>query len=394
MPRFLRDGDGRVTQVELFFDLVYVFAVTQLAHLLLARPTVDGAVETAVLLAMVWQVWVYTTWMTNYLDPDTETVRLVLIALMFASLVLAAALPEAFTTRGTLIAVVYVVMQLGRSVFVAISLRGHPLSVAFWRIGAWCALGAVPMLAGAAVHGHAREALWAAAVAVELVGAAVGFATPGIGRSDTREWTIDGGHFAERCQAFVLIGLGESIVVTGATLSQTLGGHPGGGRIAAFVVAFAGSVALWWIYFDRTAADSAQEIERSDDPGRLGRNAFHWVHPIIVAGIIVAAAADQAVLDDPTRRGELTTSWLVVGGVALFLGGHALFKAVVWRVVSWSRVLAVAVLLMLLLLAPHVSALSLAVATLAVVIAVAVADRIRHPLAAGWDAAMPPEPTR
>jgi low temperature requirement protein LtrA len=120
-------------------------------------------------------------------------------------------------------------------------------------------------------------------------------------------------------------------------------------------------------------------IDDSDDPGRLARNAFHWVHPLIVAGIIVSAAADEVVLDDPTRRGVFATSWLVVGGVALFLAGHAVFKAVVWRLVSWPRVIAVAVLLLLLLLAPHVSALTLGIATLVVVIAVAVADRVTHP---------------
>ena len=225
MPRVLRAGDGRVTQIELFFDLVYVFAVTQLAHLLVTHTTVDGAVRTAVLLAMVWQVWVYTTWMTNYLDPDTQPVRLGLIALMLASLVLAAAIPEAFGSRGWLVASMYVAMQVGRSLIVAVGLHGHRLEFVFWRAGAWCLLGAVPMLIGAAVHGHAREALWALAVAIEIGGAAIGFPTPGIGRSATSEWTIDGRHFAERCQAFVLIALGESLVVSGGRLTELLHAH-------------------------------------------------------------------------------------------------------------------------------------------------------------------------
>lgn len=378
MPRVLRDGNGRVTQIELFFDLVYVFAVTQLAHLLVSHPTVDGAVRTAVLLAMVWQVWVYTTWMTNYLDPDTQPVRLGLIALMLASLVLAAAIPDAFESRGWLIAVVYVAMQVGRSLIVALGLRGHRLEFVFWRAGAWTVLGAVPVLIGAAVHGHAREALWALGVAIELGGAAFGFPTPGIGRSATQEWTIDGRHFAERCQAFVLIALGESIVVSGGRLSQLLREHVETSRLAAFGAAFLAAVALWWVYFDRSAADSARAIARSDDPGRLGRNAFHWVHPIIVAGIIVSAAADEVVLAHPTARGVMSTAWLVVGGVALFLAGHAVFKAVVWRVVSWPRVIAVVVLAALLVLAPHVTAIVLGLATLTVVIAVAVADRVQH----------------
>jgi low temperature requirement protein LtrA len=133
------------------------------------------------------------------------------------------------------------------------------------------------------------------------------------------------------------------------------------------------------VYYDRAASDSARVIAESDDPGRLGRDAFHWVHPVIVAGIIVAAAADDVVLHAPMTRGEAATSWLVVGGAALFLGGHALFKWMVWQIVSWPRVIGVLVLLVLLALAPHVSALALSVAVLVVVIAVAVADRVTHP---------------
>jgi low temperature requirement protein LtrA len=376
----LRDGDGRVTQIELFYDLVYVFAVTQLSSFLVHHQTLEGAVETAVLLAMVWQVWVYTTWMTNYLDPNRSAVRLALVVLMLASLVLAAALPFAFSSRGLVVAIVYLAMQLGRSVFVIWAVRGHELRWTFWRALSWSGLAVVPMLCGVAVDGYARAALWAVAVALELVGAAIGFATPFLGRSKTADWTIDGGHFAERCQAFVLIALGESIVLTGATLSGIVGGaHSAGSSYVAFGLAFFGAVALWWVYFDRAAGDSARVIDSSDDPGRLGRNAFHWVHPLIVAGIIVTAAADDVVLHAPSEHGRMATSWLVVGGVALFLGGHAVFKAVVWRIPSWPRIVAVAVLLALLVLAPHVSALTLAVAVLAVVTAVAVADRLQHP---------------
>lgn len=387
MTRMLRDGDGRVSQIELFYDLVYVFAVTQLSRSLTHHLSVGGALETAVLLAMVWQVWVYTTWMTNYLDPNRQSVRLALVALMLASLVLAGALPYAFETRGLVVAVVYVAMQIGRSLFIIWATRGEALRWTFWRALCWSSVAAVPMIGGAFAHDHARAGLWALAVLIELVGAAFGFATPFLGRSATTDWTIDGGHFAERCQAFVLIALGESIVVTGATLTSLLGEPLGdAAHYTAFVTAFFGTVALWWVYFDRAASDSAAVIDASDDPGRLGRNAFHWVHPLIVAGIIVGAAADEEVLKDPTARGHLATAWLLVGGAALYLGGHAVFKAVVWRLVSWPRVVGVVVVLLLLVLAPHVSALTLGIAVLAVVVAVAVADRLMHP------ATLVPEP--
>jgi low temperature requirement protein LtrA len=388
----LRDGNARVTQIELFYDLVYVFAVTQLAHLLYEHRTLDGAVQTLVLLVMVWQVWVYTTWMTNYLDPNRAGTRLALIVLMLASLAMSAALPFAFENRGVLVAVLYVAMQVGRSGYVIWALRGEALQQTFWRACAWSCVAAVPMLFGSVAPDHVREGLWALAVLIETVGAALGFATPGLGRSRTTDWTIDGGHFAERCQAFVLIALGESIVVTGVTLTGLLGSHSAFERYAAFAVAFVGSVALWWVYFDAAAEDSSQVIASSSDPGRLGRNAFHWVHPAVVGGIIVAAAADEVLLHDPSHRPDAAEAWLLLGGVALFLAGHAVFKAVVWRVASWPRIAAVVVLLALVPLAPHIPAMATGIVDVLIVIAVAIADR--HVPHAGSPGVTSPRTTR
>jgi low temperature requirement protein LtrA len=367
-------GAARVSNVELFYDLVFVFAVTQLSHMIVAHTTWRGAFYAAVLLAMVWQVWVYTTWAINYLDADRTVVRAVLLALMFGSLVMAIALPEAFHGRRATVAVAYVAMQVGRAFFMIFALRGDPLQFTFLRIAPWsCMTGAIVLL-GATRHGHAQAGLWLAAVAIDLVAAAYGFWLPGIGRSQTTEWTISGSHFAERCQAFVLIALGESIVVIGTIMAS---GHASHAQATAFVAAFLGSVALWWVYFDRSAEDSARHIETSDDPGRLARNAFHWVHPVIIAGIIVAAAGDQKVLEHPHAHGVMTTAWLVLGGAALYLAGHALFKVIVWHRVSWPRLGGTAVLMLLLVAASHLSALWLSFASLAVIVAVALADRLK-----------------
>jgi low temperature requirement protein LtrA len=371
------DGAGEVTNVELFFDLVYVFAVTQLAHFLGEHDTVNGAIETAVLLAMVWQIWVYTTWVVNYLDPNRFPARAMLVVLMLGSLVLAAGIPDAFADRGLLIAVTYVAMQAGRALFVIAALRGEQLQLVFVRILPWTAVSSAVMLSGVAVDGHAREALWATSVAIDLIGAAFGFYVPGLGRSATTDWTISGNHFAERCQAFVLIALGESIIVIGSKLNVE---HGDGHNIAAFVTAFAGAVGLWWIYFDRAAEDSAREIEASSDPGRLARNAFHWIHPVIIGGIIVEAASGERLFADPTAHGDATFGWLLLGGVALFLGGHAMFKAVVWRKASVPRLGGIVVLGVLAILTPHVARLSLAVCSVAVIVGVAIIDRMTHPL--------------
>jgi low temperature requirement protein LtrA len=364
-----RQGAERVTNVELFFDLVYVFAVTQLSHHLLARPTATGALQTGLLLAMVWLVWVYTTWLTNWLDPQRIPVRLLLIVLGLVALVMWAALPEAFGTHGLIIGAGYAVTQIGRSIFAVVALRGRPLQRNFQRILAWCVASGALAIAGGLASGPARGWLWLAAVGVDLLGGAVGFYTPGLGRSATTEWTIEGNHFAERCQAFILIALGESIVVIGATLARLLATMVTVAQAAAFGVAVIGSAGLWWLYFDRSAEEAAQVIAASADPGRLGRTAYHLIHPVMVAGIIVVAAADQVMVSRPGAVGQ---GWLILGGTALFIAGHATFKIAVWRVVPWSRIAAIAVLGLLGL--AHLPALGLGTCAAAVVLTVAVLD--------------------
>jgi low temperature requirement protein LtrA len=376
VPPLLRDRSGvqRVTNIELFFDLVYVFAVTQLSHYLIGHSTVAGALQTGLLLAMVWLVWSYTTWVTNWLDPERMAVRLLLVVLMLISLAMSASLPRAFEDLGLWVGGAYALQQIGRSVFMVIALRGHPLEANYQRILAWCVVSSALALAGGLAHGNTRILLWVGAVCVDLLGGIVGFATPGLGRSRTSDWTIEGGHFAERCQAFILIALGESIIIIGTTLTDV---KPiTAASATSFVVAFAGSVALWWLYFDQSAAAAAEMIARSDDPGRLGRSAYHLIHPVMVAGIIVCAAADEKVLADPGAVASTASAWMILGGPALFLAGHAAFKLVVWRALSWPRLAGIAALGLLGLAAGAIPALALGACAAAVVIAVAVSDRL------------------
>jgi low temperature requirement protein LtrA len=368
-----RSGVQRVTNIELFFDLVYVFAVTQLSHYLLGHADVRGALQAGLLLMMVWLVWAYTTWVTNWLDPDLMAVRLLLVALMLASLAMSVSLPRAFADLGLWVGGAYAVQQIGRTVFMVIALRGHPLEANFQRILAWCLASSALAVGGALAHGNARPLLWLGSVCVDLIGGLAGFYTPGLGRSRTSDWTIEGGHFAERCQAFILIALGESIVIVGATLTTR---PVSATDVAAFTVGFAGAVAMWWLYFDQSAEAAAAKIARSDDPGRLGRSAYHLIHPVMVAGIIVAAAADQKVLSDPAATATTASAWMILGGPALFLAGHAAFKLVVWHYLSWPRVAGIAVLAVLGLAAKAIPELGLAACAAGVVVAVAGSDRL------------------
>jgi low temperature requirement protein LtrA len=380
--RTRRDGEQRVTNTELFFDLVFVFAVTQTTRFLGEHLNWVGALHALILLFALWWAWVYTAWMTNWLHPDARVVRAALLMVMLASLVVSTALPEAFGQRSLLFAVTYVVMQLGRTCFVVVALRREPaLRRNFERIALWLVVSGVCWLAGAVVGGTSlsgtgRDVLWLAAVVVDFAAPVSGFAVPGLGRSTTTDWNIAGDHLAERCQLFMIIVLGESILDIGTTL----GDDPfTTARITAFVLAFLGTVALWWIYFDRSAEDSSRAIASSADPGRLGRSAYTYFHLPMVAGVIVTAVADERVIAEPAGPGSAAVTATVLGGPALFLIGHLLFKRAVFGIVSWPRLVAVAVLAALIPVGYLVSPLALGGIVAAVVVGVIVTDLVLHP---------------
>jgi low temperature requirement protein LtrA len=367
-----REAPG-VTKVELFYDLVYAFAVTQLSHYLVDHATVEGALQTALLVAMVWLAWAYTTWVTNWLDPDRFAVRLVLVALALVSLVLSVGLPNAFGSGGVAVGAAYAVMQVGRTIFTVLALRRDPLEKTFQRILAWCVVSGSFAIAGGLAEGHAREVLWVLAAGTDILGGAVRFYTPGLGRSETREWDLQGSLFAERCQSFLLIALGESIVVMGATLSSVPNLTATGA--VAMVVAFVGAVMIWWSYFDRTA-DSEQIVARSSDPGRLGQVAYHLIHPIMVAGIIAFAAGQRTVLAHPLDRVAGPSALMILGGCAIYLAGHALFKVQVFKVWSRQRLVGTAVLVGAAVIGSQLPALVVSAFAALTLTGVVVADRV------------------
>ena len=369
--RLLRTRHGRehsrVTPAELFFDLVFVFAVTRLSHGLLEHLTPLGLLQTTLLMMAVWWVWIYTTWLTNWLDPDRHEVRLLLFVLMLVGILLSVAIPGAYDGLGLLFAGCYVAMQLGRSLFMVWAVRGDPpLRRTFQGISVWFAVAGVLWIAGGLSTDGARLALWIAALAIEYLGPAATFWTPLLGRATTHDWNVEGGHLAERCGLFVIIALGESILVTGATFGG-LAWTPQ--TVAAFLVAFVGSVAMWWIYFNVAAEDAREMIASSDDPGRMARSAYTYLHLPIVAGIIVAAVGDELVLAHPAGRLGTPTALAIVGGPILFVLGVLLFKWNVWGVISHRRVLALVTLAALIPLAPFLTPLAYAACAAAVLVA-------------------------
>jgi low temperature requirement protein LtrA len=362
--------DSKVTFVELFFDLVFVFAVTQLSHSLLEHLTIMGAVQTTLMLMAVWWVWVYTSWATNWLDPEKTAVRLMLFVLMLAGLVLSTAIPQAFGSKGLAFAGAYVFMHIGRGLFAMWALRrASPGNYRnFQRINTWLALSAVFWIAGAFVEAEARLRLWAVALLIEYVSPAAGFWTPGLGRSTTADWDISGSHMAERCGLFIIIALGESILVASAKFAS-LPWTPA--TVGAFAVSFLGSVAMWWIYFNIGAETASRRIASSGDPGRLARLAYTYMHLPLVAGIIVAAVGDELVLAHPDGHTDGTTAAILLGGPALYLLGNLLFKRATADRPALSHIVGLVLLAALIPLAVGLSPLAFSALTTLVLVLVA-----------------------
>jgi low temperature requirement protein LtrA len=317
--------EQRATPLELFYDLVFVFAITQVSHLLLAHLTWEGAGQSALVLLVVWWSWNYTTWVTNELDPGSIVVRLLLIALMLASLLMAIAIPEAFGGKALLFAGSYVAIQVGRHLFLTFAAadRGTIERRRAGRILIWFVAAGALWIAGALADGSTRTVLWLAALALDYGAPLVTFWLPGQPRLSPEAWEVGTEHFAERFQLFIIIALGESIVITGATtadleLTTT--------RVVTFGLAFLITAALWWLYFNFVATVAQRHLAEAENRTLLARDAYTYLHVVIVAGIILTAVGDELVIAHPTE--ELPDSELaaVVCGPALYLLAHVALR--------------------------------------------------------------------
>lgn len=321
-------GHAPVTNLELFFDLVFVFAVTQLSHYLLGGLTLIGLARTGVLFAAVWWAWMWTTWATNWIDPDRAEVRVMLGALMLFSLAMSAAIPSAFGSGAMLFAGSYVAIQVGRCLFTAWAMEREGRGGGLNMIRATCwFLAAAPLWIGGAMAGDTswQLALWLAALGLEYLAPMLFLWVPGLGSSGLGDWHISGSHMAERCSLFIIIALGEGLVITGATYSAAAA-QPWLDQ--ALVVCFVGSFLMWWLYFDMGARRGARHIQDHTLPGLIARQAFTYWHIPIVAGIVVLAVADEMVLAHPREpiHGDMLA--VMLGGTALFVSGLAGFKRI------------------------------------------------------------------
>ncbi|MBY5841856.1 low temperature requirement protein A [Rhizobium leguminosarum] len=363
-------SSNKVTFLELFFDLVFVFSISQLSHALAAHYTPLGAAEAALMTFAVWWVWIFTAWVTNWLDPDKMPVRGMLVALMMLGLLLSASIPEAFGDKGLLFAGAYVAMQVGRSLFATYAMtrvdRANTLN--FIRITAWLVAAGVFWIAGGLLEHEARLIAWVIALAIEYAGPAAGFAVPGLGRSTARDWDVSGAHMAERCALFVIICLGEAILVSGRTFSEL----PFSGLTSVvFVTGFVGTVAMWWLYFRFGHGRAAHRIEHEETPGSLARQAFTYGHIPILAGIIVHAVAVEFMFSHPHETGDLGIAAAVLGGSGLFLIGNLWFKGATSGRMPLSHLAGLVLLILLAFAAPFIEVYLLGILATLVLIVVA-----------------------
>lgn len=324
----LRERDGtpaQVTYLELFFDLVFVFAITQLSHFLHDHQGWMGAAQGAVLFFSVWWAWMSTTWTANRADPNRLKVRFLLIFLMLLSLGMAIGLAEAFGKFPVLFAGCYIALQISRSFVTALLFRSeHPkLARDMVHIGLWYCLSAPLWIYGIFTDPATRLVLWVLAIAIDGIAPILRFPVPGMGPTKVSESDVEGNHLAERSALFIIIALGEGIVVIGSQLIK-VGIEIG--TLIGFVAAFASSVMMWWIYFDVGAERGAAHIQQHDDPGKVALDAYTYLHMPIVAGIVVYALADSLVLEGwDANAGRALVLAQCIGGV-LFLGGVGIFK--------------------------------------------------------------------
>ncbi|MET8355669.1 low temperature requirement protein A [Micromonospora sp. NPDC005171] len=334
--RLLRGGDSPLSAsfLELFFDLAFVLALSQLATHLLHDLSLVGALHTALLLTGVWWIWVPTTWFADWYDPESPAVRWMLVGSALGALLAGVAIPQALDGRGLLFAGAYVSVHIARGVVTAVGLRGHPRQIRTLRILSWFSVSAVPWLAGGLLP-QWRVPLWLLALALDLIGPRLGWPTPGMGRTRREELHLAGEHFAERYQQIMIIALGELVLVAGLSYAGTDLHLP---QTVAFLLVFATAVLIGLLYVTPAGQRLGPAIEHAD-PAWLGV-ITGYLHLVMIAGLVVTAVGAELSIAHPLQTGDTTAVAVILSGPTLFLVGRILFSAAIHRRLSWPRVAA------------------------------------------------------
>jgi low temperature requirement protein LtrA len=366
-----------VSPLELFFDLVYVFAIGQLSHHLLEHVDLRTGAETVIMTLAVVYAWYMTAWGANWLEPDRLPVRVLLVGLMFASLLMSVGIADAFDGRAWLFVTGYLLLQVGRAAFLIVALRGRPQGEHFVNDLVWELVTGVLWVAGAIADGDARLVLWGLAVVATQAGVWSLHWLPGRGRAiDLAHTEIAGGHLVERFRLFFIIVLGESVLTTGSAFVDEPFELE---RLLALAIAFIGTVALWWCYFQRAERIGAELAEAADDAGAVGWTGT-WTLTLIVLALIGIAVGDELAIAHPGDDATLGFTILTFGGPALFLLAQVAFLYEALGHVPRSRPLGLAALALLAVATAPLTLMAGIAASTAVLVAVAIADTVREPI--------------
>ncbi len=320
-PRFsaaMREGE-RVLPLELFFDLVFVLALTQCTALMANKPTWSGLAEGLLVLAVLWWSWTGYTWLTSVVDPEEGAVRLAIFAAMAALLIVAICVPDAFGSLALEFAVAYGAVRGGQiALFVLASRDDAALRKSVTGLALSTAIGVGLLIGASFLDGLAQGGMWALALLLDMGGPYL-FGSEG--------WKLVPGHFAERHGLIIIIALGESIVAigSGADTSLTVG------IAAAAVVGILLSATLWWAYFDVVALVSARRLVRATEgreQNELARDSYSYLHFPMVAGVVLVAVSLKKTLADVDDPLAIVPAFALLGGVAFYLLGLVGFR---WR---------------------------------------------------------------
>jgi low temperature requirement protein LtrA len=362
----LRQGE-RVTALELFFDLVFVLAITQCTGLMSDDPTWGGVAKGLLVLGVLWWSWGGYAWLTSVVDPEEDAVRAVMFVAMAGLLVVALCVPEAFGDRGLAFAIAYAAVRAAHIGLFVLASRDDPeLRRSVTGLALSTAIGG-GILAGASfLDGAAQLAVWAFALLLDM-GAPYFFGAAG--------WKLVPGHFAERHGLILIIALGESIVAIGVGV----GHHLTLAQAAAAVVGMGLAAAMWWLYFDVVAIVAARRLEQAE-PGRvqneMARDSYSYLHLPMVAGIVLVALGMKKTLGHVEDPLKLVPAFALLGGLAAYLLAHVCFRYRHIRSINTRRTALAAVFLAFIPIATEIPALAtVTIVTLVVWVLIAIETR-------------------
>jgi low temperature requirement protein LtrA len=367
------EDTARATFLELFFDVVFIFALRALAQLLLNKLTWFGAYQTLVLLLAIIFVWAITARVTEQLKPQRSPVILLVIATMVGALVGSAALPEAFGKTGLIFAVTSLAIQIGRNVFLIVLLRGQEMQHVAQRSVIWHAATAVPWLIGALASGTGRTALWTLAVVLIYLARWFNYPLPGLRRLAGGQLPATGEYLAERYRALFVIGLGEVVLAIGSSLTSRGFATD---QTVAFIVAFAIIALIWRIYIFRAGVEIGPAIQASARPDVIA-NLASYAHIVMIGGLVVTSVGDALVIDHPLGHPRAAATVTILGGPALFLAGRFLLAYIVFTHPDRSRVIGLLAVVCLVPPMLFLPPLVVAISAGAVLTGIVISDNLR-----------------